>query len=692
MFDQNGQISLNIGTSTNMKSQNTLHQRDHMIFLTNSPYINTKPLLDNFTILYFLSTFNNDIFDFTQTHKFKKPKKIDKQLFTNFLIISRKGIELFKVFYQQCGNYFAVQILNVDESINYKEVEVKLNKLKRKVYVYNNPLIENKDSIIPIQANRGIMELCDFYNNKSVDPSMRNPITASLFYNVSPFNQKTINRNKHKIMNPDDSIIGVLENFGGMLFIFNSSEPIDEKQFPFGVFSWLTPYFNDIVSSQYFEYAATIELDATFQVLAPYKICVPLLIYRNSGIPLGILVSPSEKFSLYSMFFESLKKLDNELGNSENDNSLFKKFQNKKYLSDEHKAFQKLSKEYNLEFYNCFVHLIRSIGANSLLGFLLSDILYTFSGDEWSKNIFRYFHILKQLYEERNEKDEYRFEKVSQVLGINLKGQSIPMKKEYSPLFIRKENIIPTTTNHIESFHKQLNGIINGSRLSLPLRFAYIIKYIIDRTIRCNLNAQENLKTHFNRIKNIAKKAVLQNPDSIINYSKEICFCDKDWYYSAVYNIIIPCVHCILSDDFDANAYLNKMKERDIELSKESKLNQLKIYNIDTNLKFIKKKVQNNSFNDDITEIDMKSIDFYIEQSKEDVITKIINNSEYQLSDIIKKHNLNFTVIALKVQRKLLLEDENAKRLQETNIDAFYALFQISLWHEILDGREKIEI
>ena len=330
MFDQNGQISLNIGTSTNMKSQNTLHQRDHMIFLTNSPYINTKPLLDNFTILYFLSTFNNDIFDFTQTHKFKKPKKIDKQLFTNFLIISRKGIELFKVFYQQCGNYFAVQILNVDESINYKEVEVKLNKLKRKVYVYNNPLIENKDSIIPIQANRGIMELSDFYNNKSVDPSMRNPITASLFYNVSPFNQKTINRNKHKIMNPDDSIIGVLENFGGMLFIFNSSEPIDEKQFPFGVFSWLTPYFNDIVSSQYFEYAATIELDATFQVLAPYKICVPLLIYRNSGIPLGILVSPSEKFSLYSMFFESLKKLDNELGNSENDNSLFKKFQNKK--------------------------------------------------------------------------------------------------------------------------------------------------------------------------------------------------------------------------------------------------------------------------------------------------------------------------------------------------------------------------
>ena len=218
------------------------------------------------------------------------------------------------------------------------------------------------------------------------------------------------------------------------------------------------------------------------------------------------------------------------------------------------------------------------------------------------------------------------------------------MKKEYSPLFIRKENIIPTTTNHIESFHKQLNGIFKGSRLSLPLRFAYIIKHIIDRTIRCNYNAHENLKTHFKRIKNIAHNAVSQNPKSILNYSKEICFCDKYWYYSTIYNIMIPCVHCILCDDFDAKAYLKEMKERDIDfLSHDSQLNQLEIFNIDTDLKFMKKKVQNR---DDITEIEMKSIDFFIDQSKEDVQTRIIKHTEYQLSDIIKKHNLNFTVIA----------------------------------------------
>lgn len=39
----------------------------------------------------------------------------------------------------------------------------------------------------------------------------------------------------------------------------------------------------------------TIELDATFQALETYVICILLITYRNSGIPLGILASISEK-------------------------------------------------------------------------------------------------------------------------------------------------------------------------------------------------------------------------------------------------------------------------------------------------------------------------------------------------------------------------------------------------------------
>lgn len=39
--------------------------------------------------------------------------------------------------------------------------------------------------------------------------------------------------------------------------------------------------------------------------------------------------------------------------------SYYEKYAEKNYLTDEHKSFIKLPKKYNLEMYNCFVHLIR---------------------------------------------------------------------------------------------------------------------------------------------------------------------------------------------------------------------------------------------------------------------------------------------------------------------------------------------
>lgn len=50
----------------------------------------------------------------------------------------------------------------------------------------------------------------------------------------------------------------------------------------------------------------TIELYATFQALETYVICILLITYRNSGIPLGILASISEK-KITATFLNYLK-------------------------------------------------------------------------------------------------------------------------------------------------------------------------------------------------------------------------------------------------------------------------------------------------------------------------------------------------------------------------------------------------
>lgn len=155
------------------------------------------------------------------------------------------------------------------------------------------------------------MEISDFYNSIGVDKTIQNQLTASIFYSLSPFNPKTISRNIKKIINPDDSIEGILNNLGGMLFNFqNPNEEISIDIYPFKIFSWLSPYLKQIVESDEFNIMTTIELDATFDALEPYVICIPVIINRNTGIPLGLLVSISESTSLYSLFFESLKQID----------------------------------------------------------------------------------------------------------------------------------------------------------------------------------------------------------------------------------------------------------------------------------------------------------------------------------------------------------------------------------------------
>lgn len=695
MFDQNGQAILDIGTSTNVLSPRTFYSRDHPVYLTNAPYYNTKPLLHAFSILYFLSTFDQT-FTFSQTKKNPTIRKIDGQLFTHHLIIKLNGLELFKVFYQSTGNHFVVQILKLHEDIHYNRKEIISGKNKRTIYIYCNPIIRINNPEIPLQImnNKGISELSDFYNNRSVDKSKVNEITSSLFYSISPFDPKTVKRAKNLKINPNNTLEGIFQNAGGFLFQFQPKEGIDLNEYPFGVFTWFSPYFIEITNSNQFNFITTIEFDATFTALAPYAICIPQLIYRNTGIPLGLMISPSEKTSLYAMFFEALKKLDSVNQNSEDDNSLFEKFKKKKFLTDEHKAFTKLAKKYGLDMYNCYVHLIRSIGANSLLGFLLVDMLYTFSEDEWSKNILRFFYTFKLLYQEKKDPDDIRFKKVSQVLGLDPDGEPVETNNAYAPIYLRIEENVPTTTNHIESFHKHLNEITKPARFSLTLKLAYIIQYIKERTLRVNLSAHENLKVYIKNLKTLAKKEVAKDKKSKNNFTYSTCDCSHQLYYSHLFVTSVPCIHTILND-IDEKFYIQQMSENDLDFKKqicEHDSMKLTIFEIPTELTFRKrkKKTNNNNFNNNNTDGPI-TITRELGNIDNDILTRIILHTENQLGSVIKEFNLNYSVITTKVMFEMR-KDEEVKKLLDENPQEFWALYQFRLWIDILDGRKTISI
>ena len=177
------------------------------------------------------------------------------------------------------------------------------------------------------------------------------------------------------------------------------------------------------------------------------------------------------------------------------------------YLTDEHKSFTKLKNKYDLSLFHCFVHLMRSIGSNSLLGYLFSDILYTYSKDEWNKNYLRFFHTFQYLFNLKSDtSDKNRFQKVSSIIGLDETGNPVPINVEYSPIYQRINNNVPTTTNHVENCHKQIN-IITRDLKNLHLRLAYICKYIVDRCERINESAEDNFWNYLNSLKEKAKKA-----------------------------------------------------------------------------------------------------------------------------------------------------------------------------------------
>ena len=87
------------------------------------------------------------------------------------------------------------------------------------------------------------------------------------------------------------------------------------------------------------------------------------------------------------MLFELLNKIDPS-------GKLFQLFQEKTYITDEHKCSDKLKTVYKLTLNKCFTHLIRSVGSASVLGLLLRDILFSYSKEEFESNLLRNILIL----------------------------------------------------------------------------------------------------------------------------------------------------------------------------------------------------------------------------------------------------------------------------------------------------------
>ena len=62
-----------------------------------------------------------------------------------------------------------------------------------------------------------------------------------------------------------------------------------------------------------------------------------------------------------------------------------------------------------------------------------------------------------------------------------------------------------------------------------------------------------------------------------------------------------------------------------------------------------------------------------------------------QLNDVIKKDQINLTIAGVKLIDEMMMNPKLAK-IHEQNLPLFWALFQISLWKNILNGKKHFHV
>lgn len=212
---------------------------------------------------------------------------------------------IFKLRYNSIGAIFTIQILNTSKYITYKKIKVIGNINKTQAYLFNNDVIRSKlaTNKYKLRNNKFLSYVNQISNGPKKSPNVRK-LASALFYSICTKSPEAQRLEWRQMINPDNTLEGVFDRLGRTLFVYKGYSDYNYAGEPVIGFVWLHSNFESIM-----QLGSTIELDSSFAVLKPSVYCIPQLIYRNTGFPLALIVGLTESSDLYSLFFESLKKI-----------------------------------------------------------------------------------------------------------------------------------------------------------------------------------------------------------------------------------------------------------------------------------------------------------------------------------------------------------------------------------------------
>jgi ankyrin repeat protein len=299
------------------------------------------------------------------------------------------------------------------------------------------------------------------------------------------------------------------------------------------VFVWIAPWTPDFLFNSLNVYS---ELDASFEALDPYCCCVPTVVSRNVGVPLGLVICPTERAAMYEAFTHALGAIRGDFDGPR----LQEKFLTLPLLSDQGTALGAFAQKFNLPQYFCVRHLLESLGSKTIAALLARRLL--FIGSERDYNLVKWDAFaefgcairLKQVTDEAQKKFCELF-----GLAVLEDGKVVEADanrfREQALWGSRKTHGVAACTNHVEGFHGRLNEIVKRRRL-LVRRIWLLVLALRKKASRFHLNVSRSAHA---TLKKLQEQGAAGDP-------RPNCECGWSDIYSARFGIPdFPCKHMV---------------------------------------------------------------------------------------------------------------------------------------------------
>jgi hypothetical protein len=236
---------------------------------------------------------------------------------------------------------------------------------------------------------------------------------------------------------------------------------------------WIAPWAVGAIRG-----ADCYELDASFRAIKPYVYAVPSIVSQNVGIPLGLVLGPSESSEMFTVFAEGL--IEQGVGREE--------LSALPLLSDEGTALLAYGRIWHEIHRTCFRHWLEGLGSKALPPMLARRLLF-------ARTRAAFLEILPQTLSDfaagcrANEITEAGQKKFAAIFGIHLPLPDDPLVVPIIDLAVferqalwgvRGSKGVSTCSNHVEGLHGRLNRATRPYRGTLT-RLAAVLELLTQK-------------------------------------------------------------------------------------------------------------------------------------------------------------------------------------------------------------------